>query len=207
MSDTPFSPKLWTPRSVEETREVYAKWAGTYEDDVQALAYATPARIAAALREVGAPGGPILDFGCGTGLSGLALRAAGFGPIDGTDISPEMLARAKEKTYDGAPLYRKLTLGAPGRLSAHPWDYKVVVATGVVSLGAAPPETLDMLLGALEPGGLLAFSYNDPTLDALAYIEALERALASGAEQLFREHGPHLSEKVTGADVIVLRRA
>ncbi|MEO0936772.1 MAG: methyltransferase domain-containing protein [Pseudomonadota bacterium] len=206
MTDTPFTPKLWTPRSVDETKEVYAQWADTYEEDVQALAYATPARIAAALREVGAPDGPILDFGCGTGLSGLALRQAGFGPVDGTDISPEMLARAETKTHDGAPLYRTLTLGAPGQLSAHPWDYKVVVATGVVSLGAAPPETLDMLLEALEPGGLLAFSYNDPTLDAPAYLDALDRALQNGAEQLFREHGPHLSEKVTGADVIVLRR-
>ena len=36
----------------------------------------------------------ILDFGCGTGLSGLALRAAGVQVIDGCDLSEGMLAHA-----------------------------------------------------------------------------------------------------------------
>ena len=47
--------------------------------------YATPVRIAAALRQMASPGDPILDYGCGTGLSGAALREAGFALVDGTD--------------------------------------------------------------------------------------------------------------------------
>jgi len=40
---------------------------------------------------------PVLDVGCGTGVSGLFLRDVGFADIHGSDFLPEMLALAKEK--------------------------------------------------------------------------------------------------------------
>lgn len=202
MTDQSEKPALWTPRSVEDTRALYADWAETYEADVTRMAYATPTRIAAALAaHLPDRDAPILDFGCGTGLSGAALAEAGYTTIDGTDISPEMLEQARGK---GA--YRKLWLGTPGEVGANPGVYAAITATGVVSLGAAPPDMLHILLDALAPGGLLAFSYNDPTLADPAYVAALDAALEGAATLLFREHGPHLSEKVTGSDVIVLQR-
>jgi predicted TPR repeat methyltransferase len=200
--------KIWAPRSVGETRALYADWADTYEDDVTAMSYATPDRIADALLAQNPDlTQPVLDFGCGTGLSGIALKKKGFSTIDGTDISPEMLAHAKGKTGPDGTLYRKLWLGAVGEVDAKPGDYSIIVATGVVSLGAAPPELLGVLADALAPGGLLAFSYNDPTLLDDGYMSVLNELLSSGtATQIFRENGPHLSEKVTGSDVIILRR-
>jgi len=200
--------KVWAPRSVGETRKLYADWADTYEDDITAMAYATPDRIAEALlSQVPDLNQPVLDFGCGTGLSGIALKKQGFTTIDGTDISPEMLAHAKEKNGPDGPLYRKLWLGTVGKIDVKPGDYGVIVATGVISLGAAPPELLGVLADALAPGGLLAFSYNDPTLLDESYMSALNDVLSNGtAAEVFRENGPHLNEKVTGADVIVLRR-
>ena len=58
--------------------------------------YATPPRVAMALRLAGANVEKgVLDYGCGTGLSGMALAAVGFQVIDGTDISPEMLSQAE----------------------------------------------------------------------------------------------------------------
>ncbi|MEM6727279.1 MAG: methyltransferase domain-containing protein [Pseudomonadota bacterium] len=202
MTDQSEKSALWTPRSVEDTQALYADWAETYEADVTRMAYATPTRIAAALAaHLPDRDAPILDFGCGTGLSGAALAEAGYTTIDGTDISPEMLEQARSK---GA--YRKLWLGTPGEVGAKPGDYAAITATGVVSLGAAPPDMLGALLDALAPGGLLAFSYNDPTLADPAYVAALDKALSDAATLLFRAHGPHLSEKVTGSDVIVLQR-
>lgn len=201
MTDTPLDTQLWTPRSVEETQAIYRNWADGYDGDMARMRYATPLRVADALCAVGANlSVPVLDFGCGTGLSGQALVARGFATVDGTDISPEMLEEAQAKK-----IYRDLWLGTPGQ-GPRAGDYAVIVATGVISLGAAPPEILDVLLDTLAPEGLLAFSFNDPTLANGAYLSALERALDTNAEQLFREHGPHLSEKVTGSDVIVLRR-
>ena len=203
MVDQTKQEKLWTHRSVEETKEIYADWAESYETDVTRMNYATPARLAAALAQFsGDLSAPVLDFGCGTGLSGVALSEAGFSCIDGTDISAEMLTQAHGKN-----VYRDVWEGTPGEVRAAPGDYAAITATGVVSLGAAPPEMLGTLLDALKAGGLLAFSYNDPTLADAEYMSALEQIISTGqAEQLFRQHGPHLSEKVTGSDVIVLRR-
>jgi len=203
MVDQTTKPQLWAPRSVAETQELYADWADTYEADVNRMHYATPGRIAAALamqsKDMSAP---VLDFGCGTGLSGDALAQVGFTTVDGTDISPEMLEQAKAK-----PAYRAVWLSAPEEIGIERGKYAAITATGVISLGAAPPETLTDLLEILSPGGLLAFSYNDPTLEEASYIAALDQVQDDGkAELLFREHGPHLSEKVTGSDVIVLRR-
>ena len=207
MTDKTQTPALWTRRSVEDTRALYADWADSYDDDVTAMSYATPDRIADALVRVGADRATaVLDFGCGTGLSGAALYRHGYTTLDGTDITPEMLDRAAAKATPDGPLYRRLWQGAPGRVDAQPGDYGIIVATGVISLGAAPPEMLDVLLDALAPGALLALSYNDPTLQDPAYLDALGAASRDKADQLFREHGPHLSEKVTGSDVIVLRR-
>ncbi len=203
MADQTRKPDLWTPRTVADTRKIYADWADTYEADLIAKEYATPARIADALTAVNArKDSKILDFGCGTGMSGAALAKAGFSHIDGTDISPEMLSHAQ-----GKQAYRKLTLGTAGQLDFGSGDYDVIVACGVVSLGAAPPEMLGALLDMLETGGLLAFSYNDPTLADPSYVVALDSIIAGGkADQIYREHGPHLNEVVTGSDVIVLRR-
>jgi predicted TPR repeat methyltransferase len=196
------SDKLWTPRSIEDTQALYADWAKAYDADMARMAYATPTRIAAALAATDLPkNAPVLDFGCGTGLSGAALRAAGYTWIDGTDISPEMLEVARAKG-----LYDHVIPAPPGAVPGAPGEYAAIIATGVVSLGAAPPSMLQVLLDALSPGGLLAFSYNDPTLADSTYTEVLDHALATLATQEFRQHGPHLSEKVTGSDVIVLRR-
>ncbi len=203
MADQP-TPELWTERSVEETQRLYADWAETYDKDVAEWGYATPARVAIALRVNGASAHkPALDFGCGTGLSGMALKAVGFDVIDGTDISPEMLARA-----DNTGAYRQVWKGEPGSLGhIKPGDYAAIAATGVVSLGAAPPETLTMLAGALVPGNLLGFSYNDATLADRAYTDALDViCLAPDIDLIFEEHGPHLPAKDMMSTVYVLKK-
>ena len=195
---------LWAPRSVEETLQMYADWAAHYERDVGSAGYETPARLAAALADAMPDQTvPVLDFGCGTGLSGMALAGAGFPQVDGTDISPEMLAVAREK-----PCYRKLWQGQPGEIpQVADLGYGAVTATGVISLGAAPPETLADLLSAMPCDGLLGLSYNDPTLNSPAYMAALEGVQEEGlAEVLSAAHGPHLSAKDMGSTVYVLRR-
>lgn len=201
MSDDPLKPQLWKPRSVKETLKVYADWADTYDKDVVGGGYHTPDRIAAALLPFLAGGGPILDFGCGTGVSGQALTKADIGPLHGTDISAEMLAQARTKG-----VYEKLWQSQPGTAPAEKGAYRAVVAAGVISLGAAPPETLDLLLGTLDTGGLMGLSFNDPTLQDGSYDKQLQAAVeARRCEVLFREHGPHLVEMSMGSDVIVLR--
>jgi len=182
-------PSLWTRRPVAETIAVYADWADNYGADVAARGYRTPDRLAK-------------DFGCGTGIGGGALRQAGFATIDGTDVTPEMLKKAET-----SGIYRRTWHSPPGEMGFAKGAYRVIVAVGVVSLGAAPPETLAPLVAKLDAGGLLALSFNDPTLADAAYTDALGAQLTlAQAEVIFREHGPHLEDVDMGSDVIILRR-
>ena len=203
MSDDP-KDGLWTRHSVEETRKIYADWAEAYDADVAAWGYATPQRIAMALRQSGAnPDKPVLDFGGGTGLSGLALKAVGCAQIDGTDISPEMLAKAEARG-----IYQHLWESDPGDMGhVKRGHYPIIVATGVISLGAAPPKTLDMLIDIVPSGGFLAFSFNEATLADRDYTDRLDIAvLAADIELVFEEEGPHLPAKNMTSAVYILRR-
>lgn len=195
-------PALWTPRPVKETIAVYADWADNYDADVSARGYRTPDRLAAALALHTPTDVAVLDFGCGTGIGGAALRRAGFAVIDGTDVTAEML----EKAAAGG-IYRKTWHSSPDDMGFDDGAYAVIAAIGVVSLGAAPPQTLAPLVAKLPVGGLLALSFNGPTLEDQSYTDALETEISLGhVEVIFREHGPHLDDVGMGSDVIILRR-
>ena len=59
----------------DATKRFYRKWAATYDDEVAGEGYITPNRCAEALAQfAGDPDQPVLDLGCGTGLSGVALK-------------------------------------------------------------------------------------------------------------------------------------
>ncbi|MDA9865339.1 methyltransferase [bacterium] len=204
MNDDDSKSNLWTPHTVDETQKIYRDWAEGYDGDMKDWEYATPGRIAMALRRSDANiDKAVLDYGCGTGLSGMALKAVGFDVVDGTDISAKMLEKAEER---GA--YRQVWKGEPGSLGhIHAGDYPIIAACGVISLGAAPPETLDLLVSAMAPGGLLAFSFNEVTMGDRSYTDKLDIiTLAPDMELVFEEDGPHLPAKDMTSTVYVLRR-
>ncbi len=192
-------------QNANATRDFYNDWAATYDAEIAENGYATPERCAAALAEIVDPAAPILDIGCGTGLSGLALRAAGFTTIDGTDLSPEMLDLARAR--DG--VYRRLFAGDLNTpLPVEPGAYAAATAVGVINPGHAPPETIDAVLAILPPGGCLAFSLNDNALAEPAFPDRVEKVLATGvATCLHRAHGPHLPGIGLEATVYVLQKS
>jgi SAM-dependent methyltransferase len=79
-----------------EPRAGYAAWAQAYEDDVvDEMDIALLDRLE---RPDWTAAGRVADLGCGTGRTGAWLRAAGVtGTIDGVDLTPEMLQRARER--------------------------------------------------------------------------------------------------------------
>ena len=81
MSEKNFLDHAYGLTSVEDTRAFYADWSLSYDAELHRNGYVTPQRCAEALaRHMPDKSGPVLDVGCGTGLSGMELRAAGFSP-------------------------------------------------------------------------------------------------------------------------------
>ena len=199
-----FLDRAYAAATPEGARALYDEWSATYEAEVAENGYATPRRVAEALAAaLPDRSAPILDIGCGTGLSGLALRAAGFTAIDGADVSEAMLARAREK--DAYRALRRIEPEAPFE-GVEPGDYAAIVACGVIGAGAAPYSLFDACMEALAPGGLFALSFNDHALADPRSQAALDRWTPEPAAIVSREHGEHLPGIGLGSTVLVLRR-
>lgn len=189
----------------EDASQFYNDWASTYDAEIAENGYATPGRCAEALfTKLPEPQTPVLDFGCGTGLSGLALRLAGFEVVDGIDPSPDMLAQATAKG-----VYRSLSsLDVTDKTPVPKGAYKAIAAIGVIGPGAAPVLTFDILMNALDHGGYLVFSYNDHALADPIYEGALNGWLDCGAARLLsKDYGPHLPGQGLNSNVYVLQKA
>src|SRR5882672_8434054 len=86
---------VYTAGSPEELAQAYAAWAATYDGETASLGYLLPFLITAwVARHVPTGEGPLLDAGCGTGLSGPSLKALGYDDIAGLDLSADMLTIA-----------------------------------------------------------------------------------------------------------------
>ena len=190
--------------TADGTRTFYNAWAASYDQEVQDNGYITPQRCAEALAQFAENKDlPLLDIGCGTGMSGEALKAAGFSTLDGCDFSSEMLAKADEKNIYRATITTNLEEPFPFEHGA----YSNLAAIGVLNPGHAPASTLDEILALLPQGGLFVFSLNDHALEDHSYEARLNEHVDSGsAALLFREHGPHLPKIDLKSNVYVLKK-
>ena len=85
--------------------------------------------------------------------------------------------------------------------------HDTIVVAGVVSLWAAPPETLSILVDQLTATGITAMSFNHPTLAGGIYGHILDDEM--GLEHISlvsRENGPYLQQQKMDSDVIMLKR-
>ncbi len=198
-----FLDNIYSVEGGDAMQRYYDDWAASYDADLAANDYRTPGRCAAMLaRHVGDRATPILDFACGTGISGAALNAAGFTVIDGTDISAGMLEKARAKG-----VYRDLWECDSEDPLAGVRGYGALAAVGAIGAGAAPVETLDAAIDAITPGGVFVVSLNDHTLEDPDYLARLERAADEGRiEMLEAEDGPHLPAIGLNARVVAVRR-
>lgn len=200
-----FLNKVYSARNPQETRDLYDAWAETYDAEIKENGYATPSRCAAALAQFcDNLDSPILDFGCGTGLSGMALRLAGFTAIDGVDLSNDMLKHAAEKG-----VYRQLRQIGTKEQPIRPEDgYQAIAAIGVIGAGAAPLDTFDLLMTGLPTGGKLVLSFNDHVLSDPAYEGRIsDWTDTSAAQLLLRDYGDHLPGIGVKSMIYVIQKA
>ncbi|MBN9232727.1 MULTISPECIES: class I SAM-dependent DNA methyltransferase [Phyllobacteriaceae] len=162
--------------SPEALGDAYAAWAASYDSETASLGYLLPFLIAAwVTRYVPAGEGPLLDAGCGTGLTGPQLRALGYHDLVGLDLSDDMLKVAAGRQAYGE--LKKAMLGGP-----LPWPdrhFRAFFSTGVFTIGHAPASGLHELVRITKSGGHAIFTVRDQVLDKGGFrnvFAELERA-------------------------------
>lgn len=172
----------------DANRELYAAWAPTYESEfVVEHGYIYHQQVAAVFRAGFTHAGlPVLDVGCGTGIVGAELRRLGCTVIDGIDISPEMLAKARSKIHDGDgdshSVYRNLIeADLTGRVHLGDDSYAGIVSVGAFTHGHLGPESLLELLRVARPGAHCAIGINSAHFEEFGFGSWLDQRLADGA--------------------------
>jgi predicted TPR repeat methyltransferase len=185
-------------------RDLFDHYAARFDADLTGrLGYRTPQELAALIARAGIAADRsrrVLDLGCGTGLSGLAL-APFAARLEGLDLSPRMLAEAARRGCYAALHEADLLDWLP----AHPAAHDLVAAADVLNyLGDLRPA-LAACRQALAPGGILAFSLETATSEGpyslgegLRFRHDPESVLAqSGLRLLARQDTILRQEKAT----------
>ncbi|MGJ8572962.1 MAG: class I SAM-dependent DNA methyltransferase [Hoeflea sp.] len=150
--------QVYAARTADELNTAYAAWAAAYDRDTLAAGYCLPFQVLAwVARYVKQGAGPLLDAGCGSGLSGPYLKALGYGSVEGLDFSKEMLLLAGSR---GA--YSELKRATLGEVL--PWadnHFAAFFSTGVFTEGHAPASSLNELCRITRPGGAAIFTVRD----------------------------------------------
>ena len=172
-------PKIADPEGLENSYKLktpddniayYRNFAPTYDSDfADVMGWQYPKIIAEAYMRLAAEVDvPIADIGCGTGWVATELQAARV-VIDGIDISPEMLAIAKEKH-----LYRSLyQVDLTGTLEAAGNGYGAVLSAGTFTHGHLGPVPLRGLLKIARAGALFVIGVNQVHFDTRGFADIL----------------------------------
>ena len=161
----------------QDTIEVlYDEISGDYEKCMIAMGHPDPEECATLVEEIlGKELGKVsaLDFGCGTGLTGQALKKRGVGSITGIDASQGMLSKAAEKnSYDELV---HMFLGKPKEFPARFRSrFDITTATAILAEGHLMSEVFDEMIHALKQGGYAIFSTREMYLDKYNYRQAIE---------------------------------
>jgi SAM-dependent methyltransferase len=163
---------VYATASKEELAGLYDDWADSYDADLDGMG--GPGEAVSTLEQYLTPDSRILDAGCGTGVVGQLLAGKGYRQVDGLDLSPGMLDRARRKNC-----YRNLYQAALGEPLAMADDsYDAVVVVGVFVRGHVGSNAFDELIRITRPGGYLFFTLRpefrvdtdfQSTMDALAH--------------------------------------
>lgn len=190
----------------EQTREHYSSWAESYDREVgEENCYAQPARVAEMLKRFQPESDiRILDAGCGSGLSGVALRSSGYTRIDGCDFSSEMLEKCSEKNVYEKLFESDLNAGQPDIANN---TYEAITCVGVFSFGHVFPDACDDLLRILKSGGHLIIALNAPYWDEGDLAAKIETLVSNQkVEVLAKEFGEHLPGHDVMGWVIAIRK-
>jgi len=182
-SQSPGLDDAYSVKTPDDNRQLYAKWADTYETIfVATQKYRYPQAISEVFHNVitSANISSVVDIGTGTGLTGMYLSS--LRPnliIDGVDISPEMLTKAREKKrLDGSSVYQLLLekdMSKPAVTPNSPYD--ALICSGTFTHGHLGPEALDNLIKLVRPDGWYVIGVNNEHFEAREFDKKLNQLI------------------------------
>ncbi len=172
-------------------RTLFDQYADRFDAELTGtLSYRAPELVGAALARSGIPPGSagILDLGCGTGLSGLALRPFAA-DVDGVDLSPGMIAKARERG-----IYRHLAVAeALAFLEEADRAWGIVAAVDMLNYVGNLVPLFRAAAVRLQPKGLL-----------VGTVEKREEGgLALTTKRRFTHGRDHLEQAVRDAGLVL----
>ena len=205
-----------TPKTAEGAKRLYDEWAATYDEALLSWDYPAPSRVAETLAALGAGSASrILDVGCGTGLSGLALRSRGLGnaaspcTVTGVDISQASLAVAEAKGCYAAT--RVVNLDEPLPFPEASFDF--CACAGVLSYIENFSTFWTSLRDVLRPGGIAVCTHREVLWDeddrsCRSAADELDgwRLELCGEPEPYMPGNPDSSESVKRIRILALRR-
>ena len=187
----------------DEVARYYDEWAATYNQSLEEWEYTAPEHAAGMLKKYSEHRGPVLDAGCGTGLTGAALRRAGFQPLVGTDISPASVEQAR-----AASLYDEVTVVDLQQLPLPFGDdqFSAVNCVGVLTYIDKREELLREFARVTRPGGLLAFTHRSDLAREQNFQHLLDTLETGGLFKKIEvsEPSPYLPGNEEFADAILV---
>lgn len=140
--------------SVAAVRAAFDRSGARYHDAI--MRSGVPARAAACLAPHLEPGARGIDFGCGGGAMGLALRGADFGgTLDGLDLSPGMLELARQSGCYATLMPANLLV--PEEAASVPGGYDFAVELGLIGDYLPYYLVLPLMAAAVRPGAMVGF--------------------------------------------------
>jgi len=171
----------------------YDEWADQYEADVLGWGYTLPDAIMAVAHAAGLrPGAQVLDAGCGSGLIGVALAAAGHEASDltGADGSASLLDVAARAGRYGQVVELDLTKSLPFADNA----FGGVVCGGVLTYITDAAPLLDEFLRVAAPEAPIVVSQRTDLWIERDFEATLEALRARGVQVECSERRPYLPE-------------
>jgi predicted TPR repeat methyltransferase len=154
---SPLEDTIWGASygSVAAVQEAFDRIAPDYHAAI--LASVVPSGAAQALMPHLHPDARGIDFGCGSGALGLALRAAGLQvPLDGLDLSPVMLGLARQTGCYRELQRANLLLPEECPALARPYDFAITV--GLVGDYVPYYLGLPLVVDYVRPGGIIGYA-------------------------------------------------
>lgn len=162
--------------SPEDLAAYYDKWAQSYDADLPEMGYDAPIRAADIMRAQNVPfDAPILDAGCGTGLTGVALAKAGYTDITGIDISLESLQVAEAKG-----VYRHLKKRSMNKpLAFGDNGFAAVQCIGTLTYVREKRKLMAEFCRVVKRGGIVSFTQRADLYDE-TFVKVLTATTRAG---------------------------